>query len=408
MSFWSRQSRKTKWLLAVLVFLLVLGITVILGGLYAVRSLLFHRGMDIHIVHDEKTILFCTMTSLRAIRPDSAGRLAERPVKMEQRALFSPFTFPKFYVSDPGEGVPMAMFARLDSPLGRRRKATLSEWRWLWWFDTMALECRPLVKWERYFHFPRAIVCSKGEFPVFVFEPPERIDGRIIPLTVSARDGSVSPMQISSSSVAGLILLGDGDAVSVDLLDLSGPRGASDRSLSHGGEEILRDVGEILGTTSDLAHLFFTKHGEGQEAGDGLWEYNPKDHEARKLTDWVGQKFRVSQETSRFGFLKASSHEAIFGGAMNPAPVIYGARIFDMDGSMVREYSFDRPILASKYDWDPSWEMIAYFTQDSLVVQSLEGDVLGEFSLFRLKDVWEFIKSIRIAPNKTDASKCEQ
>jgi len=246
-------------------------------------------------------------------------------------------------------------------------------------------ELRPLVKPDGYIAFPSAFNLLDGCFGIQRYDPPDTcVHTTATPMLLCVDDGSwkeiTSPSKILKR---GMILLKDGGHVTLAKDD-------SEEScyLAHDGQRVISRVENILGATPDLKWVFFTRVDRGEKAETAsLWAYDVKQKNARMLLDrFVGERFRVTQDSSSFGFLLTRPYDGFkLWTGWNEARKIVGACLYDLRGNLVEHIAFKSGLkgylLGSMYDWDPTARIIAYCNPPHVIIRSLDGKVLAKLKL---------------------------
>jgi len=403
MRFWSRLATWKKVLFA-LALLLVLVATLVVGLAARWLYLSFGESRQICILQGTRTLLFTTVASTRAIRPGADGRLEEISVRLSGRDQRASLVLPWNCITDADEWVPLFDWEdkhQRDNLTGKRQP---SQWTNLLCLDLQTLEGRSILRTED-FIFPFGTMnCLDSRF--MVLKSNYWSGDHSIPelaAIFNVAEATFSTIQHPMKAHRGLILLGEHDYLGIgyDPQPGSSDEFYSDKPgyLSRSGEKVADNVHDILAATPDLKRVFFVKH-EPQASGatiSALWTYFPNERTTQRLMEWKGEKLRVTSDSKRFGFLETKA-----GGQRNRR-VIAGAHVFDVDGGPIRHFRFEEPIRPTgrsgrSFDWSPDWGVIAYFDESDIVVQSLEGEALGRFRLFRWSDFGEYLKSVKEEP----------
>lgn len=286
-----------------------------------------------------------------------------------------------------------------DEKTGRRR---YPQWNHLLRLDLETLECVPIIRTRGYIFPQKTINCLDDHLAVM---KPNFVQGTLFgPDLLAIFDMSEATCAAISASLKahrGVILLGEHDYVGVgyDLLpDDPWKEYYSDKPgyLSHNGQKMTDNVYEVLGATPDLSRVFFVKHEpQACEATvSALWTYSPDGGAMRRLMDWTGEKLRVTSDSRSFGFLE--TREA----GKRHRRIVMGVQVFDIDGNLIRHIRFAEPLRPTglrwgAYDWSPDWGIIAYFNKPYIVIQSLEGSVLGRFRTLHYVDIKDCLRRAR-------------
>ena len=356
--------------------------------LHAIKSFYTpSRGITLHFVQGKHTLLFATLTRLRALQLDTDGTLHERQVSIEGRPAFGPnLSFPEFSLTDESLLVPMRLYGiGLPSSTGR----TMSEWLWLWAFNVKRMWLHPIVQCDEAMPVSYVAVVRQGSVPVFSCVPADATAWGeakdLNPMLLNLRDGSTKPIErITHSRIAMpyMILLNDGYVAIESSESKRWSQGPIKCYLAHNGRKVAENVDQILGATPDLKWIFFPKTRvqsvSGGVASKDICAYNPTTRELRTLVrDWSGGKFRVSQKSNRFGFLSRQPRART-----NEGPHPFDAvKVFDLNGNVIEQHPLKQPIKSSTCDWDPDWRLLAYFDGPCLKIMSLEGRLVQEVPL---------------------------
>ncbi len=339
----------------------------------------------IRIFQGRDLVVYCTPRRMCAISVDSAGQFIKHQVQIAEPVFFGFLCFPVSCASESGGGVPIrAWLLDFDCPwvLGGFSGLELYDREWLWWFDPDSLNCRRLLKWGLPFGSYDSFNTLGGHFPAVWYdqtEKPGEIDKTDKLIVVSSRDGSWRTMPNDRTPLNACFLLENADPIFSDAdKGATGPEGTH---LFQGNKQLAAKVLKVLGATWDVGHVFFTRIEDREgESKQTFWAYNVKRKVAHKLMNWVGDEFRVGKGCDKIGFLEAidSPGRPV---AFVSEKLISGARIFDLSGKLLRHYTFQEDIRCRVYDWDPQWEIIAYYDEadEHLVIRSLDGRIVAKF-----------------------------
>ncbi|MCD6327442.1 hypothetical protein J7M28_07805 [bacterium] len=398
MKFWSKLATWKK-VLIVLALLIVLLAAAVVG--LAARwwlHLAFGTGSQICIPQGSQTILFTTFTSTRAIRPGADGELEEVLVRLDGKESISAPLLPQCCIPDSDKWVPLFDWQdeyKRDKLTGKKRA---HQWTDLLFLDLQTLESRLILSAEGYIFPFGPLNCLDGRF--MNTKPNYQSGNRWGPeqaAIFNVEEATFSTIEAPLKEHRGLILLGEHDYVGVGY---NAESGRSDEAyserlgyLSRSGENVVDNVYDIVGVTFDLKRVFFVKHEPQASAATiaALWTYAPDDGTSQRLMEWTGEKLRVSADSKRFGFLETEQTDKSY------RHVILGAHVFDMNGNAIQHFRFSKPIRparrAALFDWSPDWGVIAYFDESDVVVQSLDGEVLGRFRLIQWSHIRDFYRS---------------
>ncbi|HUT04360.1 MAG TPA: hypothetical protein VM163_10770 [bacterium] len=399
MKFWSKLATWKKVLL-VLALLLVLLTTVLVS--LAARWWLhfgFGQGKQICIPQGTQTILFTTLASIRAIRTGADGGLEEVSVRMAGRKrLVSPL-LPSSCSPGTDNSIPLLEWEKRPALSKRLTEFPCPDWSYLWQLHLNSLETHLVMRTEGVIDALHAFNCLDGRFMAYNWDFAGGGWGVKVPTIFSLTEATFSTIQDPTKLDRGLILLGEQDYVGIGYDAQSGRSDEmySERPgyLSRRGEKVADNVYDILGVTPDLERVFFVKH-ESQASGatvSALWTYLPNEGTTQRLMEWKGDRLRVTGNSKRFGFLETEKAD------QRDQCVIVGAHILDVNGQAIQHFRLEKPIRPTgrfwSYDWSPDWGVIAYFDESDVVIQSLEGVILGRFRIFRLSDVMDYYRSKR-------------
>ena len=185
-----------------------------------------------------------------------------------------------------------------------------------------------------------------------------------------------------------------------------------DNWLLHNGQIVDGRVFELLGVTPNTKYVFYSRFGVPLPeeynfwamrkqlsfpprlwSSCTLWIYEPATGERWQVLDEPPWGLRVSRDSRRYGLLEVSyrdeplpkdwvGHVDFYGARGDRALItINGARIFDLEGNVLEEVSFEKPIVTRAWDWDIDAKIIAYYdaARRVIVVRSLSGEVISEF-----------------------------
>ena len=398
MKFWSRLATWKK-LILVFVLLIVLaaaGIVALILGFW-LYPLLSHA-WGVCIPQGTRTILFTTTTSTRAIRPGADGQLQEVSLRLIGQEGFFTRVLPQGCIPDSGGWIPLFDWVREPVPRKATVKPPCDEWTNVLRLDLQTLVARPTLRAEGRISPPEVLNCLDSRFAAFRFDycsfDPSR--PRVAAI-FDVADATFSTIQDPIKEYRGLVLLGEHDYVGVgDDLQPVNPHVVriDDKPgyLSRRGERVADSVYYVFGATPDLKRVFFEKY-EAVASGatiSALWTYSPNDGTTQRLMEWGGDCLRVTSDSQRFGFLETKRT------VMPDGQLILGAYIFDLNGRRIEDFHFKQPIRPrGSYDWSPDWGVIAYSDKTDLIIQSLDGKILGRFRLLRWSDVVQFYRSVR-------------
>ncbi len=146
MKFWSRLATWKKMLL-VLALLLVLVAAVLVG--LAARWWLhlgFGKGWQICIPHGTQTVLFTTLTSIRAIRPGAGGCLEEVSVRMAGRKRPVSPLLPCSCIPGTDDSIPLLNWEKKPAPSKRLTEFPCPDWSYLWQLHLNSLETHLVMR----------------------------------------------------------------------------------------------------------------------------------------------------------------------------------------------------------------------------------------------------------------------
>jgi len=340
------------------------------------------RGL--HVLQGQHAAVYAKTSELHVLRALPDGSFAKSKVSIQREGdvpvKFFRDPFPSFFMCNGSPGVPLTGY------LWRFSKANEVQLNpeWLWWMDLRSLEARSLREWGVPFSRFSAFNAVDSVFPALWWKryarrnsgflgEPDRKD-RVLVL-MSIEDGTHKISEVSPCASSCGFVLKDGKT-----LLHQGYGGREQFYLLKGGQRVLYDVNRGLGATPDASRVFFTKPERiGNGTKESLWYYDTNDGSKGKLIDFVGHTFRVSQDSSRVGFLYANDRVGTHQSRWDP---ISGAKTFGLDGNLVREFKFDLPVEASVFDWDPEWEVIFSFhpRDGKIIVRRLNGEVLARIA----------------------------
>ena len=133
---------------------------------------------------------------------------------------------------------------------------------------------------------------------------------------------------------------------------------------------------EVFGVTPDGRHVFYAPHPDSDEAtGATLWVFDSESKTKRKLSDWVGHKFRVCMDSRRFGFI-----ETVPAGKTDGKPQLAGARVLNLTGQQVDRKLLPSPINAIACDWSPDYMELAYYddARNKVIICGFDGALIDE------------------------------
>ena len=400
MKFWSKLATWKK-LILILVLLIVLAaaafVALVVG--FWLRAF-FGQVWGICIPQGTRTILFTTIASTRAIRPGPDGRLEEVTVKLPVQADLGPPILPRGCIRDSG-WVPLFDWVNEPPPTRATVKPSCHQWTNLQCLDLQTLVARSVIRTEGYIFPLGPSNCLNGRFMAYVPHcRPSDPSSSGLPAVFSVADATFSTINDPIRETRGLILLGQQDYVGIGFDPKPGRSGEaySDKPgyLSRRGERVADNVYDVLGVTPDLEQVFFEKHEAGATGAtvSALWVYRPNDGTSQRLVEWNGDCLRVTSDSQRFGFLEFLPTD------QRHRRTIVGVNILNLNGDSLQHFRFKDPIKPcgwpwKAYDWSPDWGIIAYSDETDLVVQSLDGKILGRFILLRVSDVVQFYRSAR-------------
>ncbi|MBN1591765.1 MAG: hypothetical protein JW941_00790 [Candidatus Coatesbacteria bacterium] len=342
--------------------------------------------MSVHFVQGRNLLMVTTLNGIRSFQLDSDGITNEIDVAVEDNPRFSGISdFPEFNWLGKSSLFPMSLYAAagFTGPSFKDDERILSEWPWLWTFDLDEMRLEPTIECEQAIYLSEVSVPISDYVTVFTCEPRE-IDlwfkaNRLIPMELNLSNGLMAPIDLRfNSRIArpALIQVEDG-YVTVETTEYG--QGRLDESpqcyLSHNGVMISDDVGQILGVTPDMKRIFFSKYGLKRHPNDlrpvSLNSYDLVSKQVDELvSNLSGDKFRISRNSNRFGYLARRQLSSLAELASNGMPPFTSVRIHSLDGHSIEQFDLKEPIGTSHCDWEPDLGLIAYMKNGDLEVYS--------------------------------------